>query len=230
MFEGTTRHELKFIITKSDYIVFQKKLDLILKKDIHSHGKPYTITSLYFDDINNVALYQKIRGDSYRYKYRIRYYNKEHTLFKLEKKEKIHQMTQKTSVTLQKHEVEQIVKGQYDFLKEYEEPLYAEFYHKLKNGLLRPKVIVEYERLAYIHKVGNVRITFDNHIKSSLFNCDIFDKDTQFTSILKPNEIVMEVKFDGNMPGFLRGILQVGKDTQTSLSKYVYSRQYNYIF
>ena len=229
MVEKTKRHELKYIISKLDYEVISRRLNHLLLKDEYSLGKPYTITSLYYDDINNSALQQKVNGDSYRYKYRIRYYNKSHNLFKLEKKEKIHQLTNKESFILNKDEVSRIINNDYEFLLLKENSLCAEFCNKLRTSTLKPKVIVEYERLAYIHKVGNVRITFDMNIKASLNNCNVFDDSMLYTKALETGEVVMEIKFNSVMPSHLRSILQLSNSTQTSMSKYVYSRKYNYI-
>lgn len=228
MVEITKRHEQKYIISNSDYTVISRKLNHLLKKDKYSLEHPYIITSLYYDDIQNSALKQKVDGDAYRYKYRIRYYNKSHNLFKLEKKEKIHTITNKESYILNKDEVASIVDGNYSVLLNKDSTLCFEFYQQLKKGLLRPKVIVEYERLAFVHSVGNLRITFDSNIKASLNKCDIFEDSILLTKVLEPHELVMEVKFNGELPYYLKSILQLSTNTQTSMSKYVHSRKYNY--
>ena len=229
MVELTKRHEQKYIISNIDYTVISRKLNHLLVRDQYSTEQPYTITSLYYDDIYNSALKQKIDGDNYRYKYRIRYYNKSRTLFKLEKKEKIHQITNKESFILSREDIVSITNGDIEVLLTKENPLCFEFYQQIKRGLLKPKVIVEYERLAFVHRVGNVRITFDTNIKATLHNCDLFNDNLLYTKVLEPNEVVMEIKFNGEIPYYLKSILQVSGNPQTSMSKYVYSRKFNYI-
>lgn len=228
MTEITKRHEIKYIITNQDYQVITGKLNHILKRDAYSYYDPYTITSLYYDDHNNQALQQKIDGDSYRYKYRIRYYNNDLGFFKLEKKEKIHTITNKESAFLNRDEVEKILNNDTTFLLDKGCALCEEFYYKTRRGLLKPKVIVEYERLAFVHQVGNLRVTFDTNIKASLNDCNIFNDSLNYTKPLETGEVVMEVKFNGEIPSYLKSVLQVSNGTQTSMSKYVYSRQYNY--
>lgn len=228
MYEITKRHELKYLISKTDYEVFKRKLDPLFKKDEHSNNLPYTITSLYFDDIYNTAYQQKINGDAYRYKYRIRYYDLSRTLFKLEKKEKRDQITNKESATLSYVEVQCIINEDYDFLADKEGELYFEFYQRIKNGLLKPKVIVEYERVAYTHLVGNLRVTFDLNLRSSFNIHDLFDSSAMYIDPLQTGEVIMEIKFNGEFPSYLRSILQTHNSTQTSVSKYVHSRKYNY--
>ena len=225
---NTKRHELKYLINNSDYLTLKRKLDLLLKRDEHSIESPYLITSIYFDDLNNKAYYQKVNGDSYRYKYRIRFYNNNKNLFKLEKKSKLEQITSKTSVYLNRDEVDDIMNKNYKFLLLKNNNLCAEFYLELSRGLLKPKVVVEYERLAYVHKISDLRITFDTNIKSSFNTTDLLEKDCIYTNNLEEENIVMEIKSNGDIPVYLKSILQLGKSTQTSMSKYVYSRKYNY--
>jgi|LGOV01.1.fsa_nt_gb hypothetical protein len=200
------RHELKYLISSQDHIVLTKKLEHILQRDHYSKFSPYIITSLYYDDIFNTGLKQKVDGDSYRYKYRVRYYNKSHNLFKLEKKEKIHTITNKQSTLLSESEVSSLINNEFEFLLHKNDDLCTEFYYKLHQGLLKPKVIVEYQRVAYIHKAGNLRVTFDTNLRSSLTNHNIFSYSKIYTKPLSEDEIVMEVKFNGEIPSYIKSI------------------------
>ena len=82
------RHELQYIISDLEAIVLQKRLDKILKRDKFCENGPYTITSLYFDDVMNTAIKEKINGERVRHKFRIRYYNNDTSFLKLERKSK----------------------------------------------------------------------------------------------------------------------------------------------
>ena len=224
------RHELKYLLNKSDHLILEGKLDCLLKRDSYSLEKPYVITSIYFDDFFNKALYQKLDGDSYRYKFRIRYYNNDLTFFKLEKKSKIDQITSKQSVILTYDEVDNILNNEYKFLLQRDESLCTEFYIELSKGLLKPKVIVEYERMAFVHPISDLRITFDTHIRSSFSTDNYLQRDVVFTENIEGNNIVLEVKSNGDIPSYLKSILQLPNSAQTSVSKYVHSRKYNYNF
>ena len=101
-------------------------------------NQKYIITSVYFDDYKNTAYKQKVNGDPVRYKYRIRFYNNDTTFLKLEKKSKIHQMTQKLSAKITANEVEEIYNGNYEFLKDKQEDIFKDFYIKLSHGLIKP--------------------------------------------------------------------------------------------
>ena len=69
----------------------------------------YMIRSLYFDDCYECAYEEKLAGVEARSKYRIRIYNYSDSIIKLECKHKEGQYIHKTSATLTRAEVEQIV-------------------------------------------------------------------------------------------------------------------------
>ncbi|WP_461205363.1 polyphosphate polymerase domain-containing protein [Clostridium sp. DL1XJH146] len=224
------RHEIKHTISDMDCLVLKNKLSKVLKKDANCPDEGYTITSVYFDDYNNGAYAQKINGDAIRHKYRIRFYNNDTTFLKLERKSKIHQMTMKVSGKLSEDEVKNIYKGNYEFLLEKEESLFKDFYFQLSHGLIKPKVIVKYNRIAFIHPVGDTRITFDKDIRTSSNQVNIFDDNIIYTPALGFNENILEIKFNGVFPDHIKSLIESGNVMATSSSKYVYARKYNYKF
>lgn len=224
------RHELKYMVSQLDYLVLVRRLEKVLKRDRNSQGKNYTITSLYFDDYDNQAYKEKINGEAFRHKYRIRYYNDDLTYIKLEKKSKINQMTMKTSEPLLVEEVEKIYQGDTEFLLDKVGDLYHDFYRQLNHGLLKPKVIVRYEREAFIHPLGDLRITFDKNVKTANCQTMIFEENIHFTSAIEADQVIVEVKFNGILPDHIRSLIQTGHVMQASSSKYVYSRKYNSCF
>jgi len=174
----------------------------------------------------NTNLHQKINGDSHRYKFRIRYYNDSQTLFKLEKKSKNESITYKESYVLTRDEVKKIIGKDPAFLLEKESRVCQEFYQGIKNNILKPKVVVRYQRIAYTHKAGNTRITFDTNIQTSLHLHDFLHIAPLYAPQFE-NIIVMEIKFNDTYPYILRSLLQTANSMQSSMSKYVYSRTHN---
>ena len=83
------RNEWKHEITPADRLVLKQRLSLIMKPDSHAVDGLYHIRSLYFDDIHDTALYEKIDGVNQRDKYRLRYYNGDTSYIVLERKSKI---------------------------------------------------------------------------------------------------------------------------------------------
>ncbi len=221
------RHELKYMVHHLDYLVLVRRLEKILKRDTNSQGKDYSITTLYFDDYDNHAYKQKINGEAIRHKYRIRYYNDNLTYIKLERKSKMNQMTMKLSKPLTIEEVKKIYHGDTDFLLGKDGFLYHDFYRQLNHGLLKPKVIVKYDREAFTHPLGDLRVTFDKNVKTANYQTMLISEDIHFTSAIESEQVIAEVKFNGVLPEFIRCLIQTGHVMQASSSKYVYSRKYN---
>lgn len=81
------RHELKFFINYHQYLILRQRLQSLIEKDQHANESgEYHIRSLYFDDINNTALADKLGGLRERAKYRIRIYNIQDNIIHFEKK------------------------------------------------------------------------------------------------------------------------------------------------
>ncbi|MDM8533777.1 polyphosphate polymerase domain-containing protein [Clostridiaceae bacterium HSG29] len=219
------RHEFKYHINYLDYINLKSKLKKIMKQDSHINEKGmYTIKSLYFDNIYDQALFEKINGKNIREKFRIRMYNNDSSFIRLEKKSKIKNLTSKISTTMTENEVNRIINGQYQFLLESNNPLKIELYSNIKKQLLKPKTIVEYIREPFIYNAGNVRITLDREIKSGANKIDFFNKDLPL--IEAAEEIILEVKYDGFLPDFIRNLIKIDNRMATSFSKYVVARVY----
>ena len=99
--EKNYRHEYKYLISKEAAALLKLRLPHIMKLDPHVEKTGwYTIRSLYFDDLQYGAFYDKVSGVDPRTKYRIRCYDYKYSLFRLEKKEKKGHLTRKTGQTL----------------------------------------------------------------------------------------------------------------------------------
>lgn len=219
------RHEFKYPINHLDYINLKSKLEKIMQQDPHTNSSGnYEIKSLYFDNIYDQALFEKINGQHVREKFRIRMYNNDPSFIRLEKKSKIKNLTSKVSASITKEEVQKIINGEYEWLLKSEVPLKIELYSKIKKQLLKPKTIVQYIREPFIYSAGNVRVTFDQEIKSGGKKIDFFNKGLPL--IETTEEIILEVKYDGFLPDFIRSLIRIDNRTATSFSKYVVSRVY----
>lgn len=220
------RHEYKHIIGYADRVILQSKLDKILKTDVHAdaHGE-YRVRSLYFDDLFDTALKDKVNGVNRREKFRIRYYDDDTEYIKLERKIKLNGMCNKTSKRITKSQVESIIAGDIDFLLESSSPLFHQLYSKMNGRLLRPKVIVDYMRRPYVYDAGNVRITIDYNIRTSISSVDFFS--TDIDSLPASDEDVLEVKYDEFLPDFIRRLVQMDRRPTMAFSKYAAARRYD---
>lgn len=219
------RHEIKVFLTLSDYIAIKNRLKNFAKLDRNAGDNGiYHIRSLYFDNFNDKALMEKISGFNNREKFRIRFYNHNHSFIRLEKKSKANGLCYKSSAPLSKEECEKILNGDIEFLKNSNKDILKEFYCKLRYQCLKPKTIVDYTREAYIFNTGNVRITFDTNIKSGLYSTNIFDSTLPTLGLVDSNPIILEVKYDNFLPDIIRDLIQTNTRRPTAVSKYAACR------
>ena len=87
--------------------------------------------------------------------------------------------------------------------------------------MLRPRVIVDYEREPWILDAGTVRITFDMNVRAAVDGFDVFDRGLPTLPVLEPGKLVMEVKFTEFLPQIVRDILPGKAQEITAASKYV---------
>ncbi|WDV45569.1 polyphosphate polymerase domain-containing protein [Clostridiaceae bacterium M8S5] len=219
------RHEIKYLLNYTEYISCIRKVEKLLKRDMNSNENGYIVNSLYFDNYYNKAVTEKIDGLEIRHKYRIRYYNNNLRNSKLERKSKIGLITTKENIKITDVEVKDILNKQYSFLIEKRSNLSNEFYIKLKHELFEPKVIIKYRRQAFVHPIGNLRVTFDRSIKRGYKEVDIFNDNIRYVNCIEDDNIVMEIKYNGYFPDYIRSILQTGNIMREAVSKYVIARE-----
>lgn len=224
--EKSLRHELKHFINMHEYTYLKERLLNSLKKDKHGIvNDGYHVRSLYFDDLYNSAFNEKELGVFKRKKYRIRIYNIMDQLIKLEKKSKYGQYISKETINITKNEFYKLLKEENEFLIQSNNKIFQEFYIETKTKLLRPVVIVDYEREAYVLESGNVRITFDKNLRAGINSFDIFDENIAMKSIFDQPIMIMEIKYDAFLPSHVRNLLQIDCHDISAISKYVMCRK-----
>ncbi|MBO5292530.1 MAG: polyphosphate polymerase domain-containing protein [Lachnospiraceae bacterium] len=226
------RHEYKYLVSAGELAVLKNRLEGLVERDVHASERgSYEIRSVYLDDYRNTCFYQNESGEDPRAKFRIRIYEASDRRITLEKKSKKNGMTHKESAELTKEQAEQILRGiplsiDADRLSGYP-PLLQQFAVLMYTKLLRPAVIVTYERVPFVCREGNVRITFDQNITSSVQFERFFEKDIREYPILPAGQHVLEVKYDEFLPSYLKKQLELGRLRQTNFSKYYLCRKYN---
>lgn len=221
----TYRHEWKHEINMSDMITIRQRLQAVAHADAHAINGAYEIRSLYFDNISDKALREKLDGISRREKFRIRYYNEDPSLIHLEKKSKIGGLGTKDTAVLTKAEAQAIVDGDYAWMARVQEPLIKELHYKMTTQQLRPKTIVDYTREPYIFSAGNVRVTLDYDIRTGLMCTDFLNPEC-VTIPAGDAPIILEVKWDAYLPDIIRDVIQLGSRHPCAFSKYAACRIY----
>ena len=225
--ELPARHELKYFINPAELEALRQRLGGALNMDEHCvGGRPYLIRSLYFDDIEDSAFYDKQAGVMHRDKYRVRIYNHSDNAIFLERKRKMGDLIQKSSVQITRRLCDQLIAGNPAGLYKSQNPLLQDVYVQMRTRLLRPKVIVDYAREAYLHPAEEVRITFDMNLRSGLHSMDLFNPDLPTVCPHDRNVEILEVKFNNYLPGYIAALLHGVEAERSAVSKYVLCRRY----
>lgn len=221
------RHEWKHMLNQAELWEIRGRLRILMRQDPHAGADGrYEIRSLYFDDLNDKALREKLDGVDRREKFRIRYYNGDTGFIHLEKKSKVSGLCNKQAVLLTQSEAQAIVDGQTDWMREAKDrPLLMELYAKMKTQGLRPKTIVDYTREPFIYGPGNVRVTLDYNIRTGLRATDFLNPGC-ITIPAGDAPAVLEVKWDAYLPDLIRSAVQLGSRQASAFSKYAACRIY----
>ena len=218
------RNEWKYQVSGAQLAVLAARLSPILRPDGHHRPGGYAIRSLYFDDFSNSCLWENEAGVDDRRKYRRRSDNGDASLIKLEITETLHGMTHKTACTITPEQCRAIIRGTPPPLGKGSPPPMNLLAAAMRTRGLAPKVIVEYERTAYISRLGNVRITFDRNIAASAAVGLFLEPRVPLTPVLAAGQHVLEVKYDEFLPDPVAQVLELGHLRRTAFSKYYLSR------
>lgn len=214
------RVEDKYNCSLQTMYQLQKRLEGVLKTDHNENTQEgYQVISLYFDDLANSCLNAVREGSERRLKYRIRIYNNALDRINLEVKEKRGSRILKRVRQITEQEMRMLMNGQcITASASAQDPAFL-FDLAMQTRGLRPKVIVAYERKAYVYAPGNVRITFDRNIRAGRQTMEFASGDISYDP-LYGQDAVLEIKYDTFLPGFVRQLLEDGSLLQTAYSKY----------
>ena len=215
------RHEYKYRISYEEMLNLRTKLNELLQIDRNYNG--YIVRSLYFDSLNDIDYYEKLDGLVNRKKIRLRIYEPNSNKVKLELKSKYDYHQQKESLIITKKEAQELIKENYSILLNHNEDIAKKFYTIMTTNCYKPKVIIEYERIAYTTR-NNTRITFDFNIKRSNDVNSFFNEKINYLNITPPQNIVLEIKFNRFLEPYISNILGKYIANKESVSKYVMGR------
>ena len=219
------RHEWKHEITVSDMIAIRHRMRAAAKIDPNAIDGKYFIRSLYFDNLSDKVLREKLDGVNIREKFRIRYYNGDTGLIHLEKKSKWNGLGSKQSDTLTREEAQAVVDGDLNWMPASGRPLVQELYSKMRAQGLQPKTIVDYTREPFVYAPGNVRVTLDYNIRTGL-GCTDFLNLNCITVPVRDAPVILEVKWDAFLPDIIRDAVQLEGRHTAAFSKYAACRIY----
>lgn len=221
------RHELKYVISVGELEMLKNRINNLLPLDenVGENGM-YNIRSLYFDDYYNRGVREVEDGTDPREKFRIRIYNHSDKRIRLECKRKERGKTFKTSCPLTIEQTRKLMEGKVlPNISEQPQLLKKLSVQMMCRGL-RPAIIVEYDRIPYVYKIGNVRITLDMNISSSESISRFLDNTITKRPVMPSGHHLLEVKYDELLPDYIYNNLQLHSLRQTAFSKYHMCRKF----
>ena len=208
-----------------EMFLLQTRLQSVLHMDTNQRNKEgYQITSVYFDDYRDSCLHDALHGVQERGKYRIRIYDDNFDVIKLEIKYKLNSRIYKLSQSITFEQMKTLLRGECIEREHPKDDVISRMNRALVAGKLEPVVIVEYDRKAFVYDPGNVRITLDSNLRYSTNVEDFISGKKEKYRVVPEMNRVIEVKYDEMLPGFIAGIIENGNMTQTSFSKYCLCR------
>ncbi|MCR5107747.1 MAG: polyphosphate polymerase domain-containing protein [Lachnospiraceae bacterium] len=216
------RHEEKYICSERQLVIIENRLKAFLPADINQTGNDYHIRSLYFDTADDRMYHESLSGIGRRSKYRLRFYNMNTELFRMERKDSVNNMKQKYSVKVDIDTALSLRDN--DYPKNTDDKLLLELYVLQQTEGLHPTAIVDYRRTAFTYPVGNVRITLDKDISCTFRTDEFLDKNALLYPLLPQNKHILEIKYDHILPGYIKAIVDTGDLERVSFSKYANSR------
>ena len=220
------RHEVKHEISNHDMLILRQRLRAVMKSDSHAIDGKYEIRSLYFDNLDDKALKEKLDGVSVREKYRIRLYNSDPSVIHLERKFKCKGLGYKNSTSLTPEQAQAIADGDIEWMSQSDDEVILGLYTRMRNEGLRARVIVDYTREPFVFTAGNVRVTLDYGIRTGL-RCTDFLKSDCVTVPVKDSPCILEVKWDNYLPDVIRDAVQLENRHSAAFSKYAACRMYD---
>lgn len=222
------RNEIKYLVSETQLVLLENRIRNLIQPDRHAGADgTYQIRSLYFDDFENTYYRENEMGTDPREKFRIRIYNGDPGRISLELKKKQHSMTQKLSCLLTEEQCRELMAGRPLPADPSYPPVLQKMNLLMKTRLLKPKVIVEYDRTPFVEKLGNTRVTLDRNIRSSNAVASFLEKRVPARPIMPAGKQILEVKYDEFLPDYLYRNLQLSHLRQTTFSKYYLCRRYS---
>ncbi len=226
--ENRYRHEFKYLCSYGELMMLKVRLQGLVSLDTHvGESGVYNIRSLYFDDIYDTCYRENEAGTDPREKFRIRIYDHSSERISLELKRKVRGKTQKLSCLLTEEQCRGLMEGEIPVLQENSPALLRKLCLLMQTRHMRPKVIVEYERVPYVYPHGNIRITMDENISASNRTDRFLERQIPLRPILEAGQHILEVKYDEYLPDGIYRTIQSGNLRQTAFSKYYLCRRYH---
>lgn len=226
------RFELKFIIREEIALAVRDFVKSYLEIDDYGATQPnlsYPVHSLYLDSDALTTYWHTINGNKNRYKLRLRFYGSSPSSpVYFEIKRRVNEAILKQRGGVRRDAVDWLLAGHLPepkhLISEDPKQLCAiqRFCQLLNEIQAKPKAHVAYLREAWISTADNsVRVTMDRRVQCESKPTAQFS--TQFGNpvLVFGRNVVLELKFTGRYPDWLRELVRIFNLAQCSAAKYV---------
>ena len=93
---------------------------------------------------------------------------------------------------------------------------------ELHDKLLQPRILVDYDRTPFVCNAGNTRITLDENLRTRPYSTDLFASPSAMIPVLDDDQVILEVKFDDFLPGYLSEVLADIPRVPMAVSKFAF--------
>ena len=209
------RYELKYRLSKDQVEYFKERILEYMKVD--KYGLT-TISSIYYDTPSYSLINRSIEKPVYKEKIRLRSYGlaKEDSPVFLEIKRKNEKIVYKRRIVTTEKKADEF----FNKNKEFDSNQISRELEAFKEnyGVLEPKYMIIYDRIAYFQDNSDIRITLDMNPRYRVNDLNLHTS-TDGISLLDEGEAILEIKVQHSVPLWLVKILTEGKIYQTSFSK-----------
>jgi len=226
------RWELKYIIPEDTALAVARFVSSYTVLDDYGVGKPhnsYPIHSLYLDSEALTIYWHTINGNKNRFKLRLRFYDNdpESPVF-FEIKRRMNNAILKQRGGVRRKSVDYILAGhlpQPEHLIKQDNPkehvALQRFSQYIKEYKAVPKAHIHYLREAWVSRHDNsLRVTFDRNVLISAEPTARLEIDHVNPTCVYGKDVVLEFKFTGRFPDYLRECCRIFGLTTTTAAKY----------
>ena len=223
------RFEFKYFLTFDEFREIRKRLSRFVRLDGHakdSRAGFYDVVSLYYDSPKFYYYNEKQDGVRNRKKIRLRRYTVDGApagpmFFEIKRKFDAVILKDRFAISREAHD-RLVLRGALTLgdigPSSSAERILEEFDAERFRKSLEPKILVRYRREPYLGRFNqNFRVTFDYDL-SAVEGNSLFASGSE-RSVL-PDGVIMEIKFNGRLPHYIREIIESYSLERTAYSKY----------
>lgn len=224
------RFEFKYLIDADTEARIKRRITPYLQVDPFARdlpGQQYEVVSLYYDSPGFYYYHEKIDGVQRRKKIRLRTYRNNNQFIAygfFEIKRKFDAVILKDRFVLSLADYARLIQDE-DFQEtavfhdQSAKPVIEEYEWERRRRSLAPKILVAYDREPYIGRLNkNFRVTFDKNIRA-MENDNLFFTGNDLTDV-SGNQTVMELKFTGTLPFYIKSVIEEFDLDRVAYSKY----------